>query len=224
MSELRQPATAETYAPGALAILAAAERLIGQHGIDGVSVRQITLAAGMANNSAVAYHFGDRDGLLKAVSRWRLPVIASERQRLLDQAEAAGEADHPECIVQAITRPVLVVRDTDGSHPHAAFVSQMLRSRLGREIRSAIFGGSGVVGALVSRLHRLAPQIPLPLFEFRLRLGSLAFYDAVVERDRMAPDDPARLPGDDASLLAELDAMLLAVILRPAASSPATGG
>src|SRR3546814_15526685 len=34
-------------------LLDTAERLFGEHGVDAISVRQITLAAGQANNSAV---------------------------------------------------------------------------------------------------------------------------------------------------------------------------
>lgn len=59
----------EEWSAGAVAILDAAERLMGRYGIEGVSLRQITIAAKMGNNSAIAYHFGDRYGLLLAVSR-----------------------------------------------------------------------------------------------------------------------------------------------------------
>jgi AcrR family transcriptional regulator len=212
VSPLPVPADPDTYSPGALAILEAAERLIGRHGIEGTSMRQITLAAKMANNSAIAYHFGDRDGLLRAISRWRAGLIEQERSRLFNQAEAVGEGHNPVRIVQIITRPLLAVRADDGSHPHAAFVSQMLRSRLGREIRHSVYGQT--VSEMVNRLHRHAPALSRLLFEFRLRTGSLAFYDAIVERDQMAADDPARLATDDEGFLAELDAMLLAIILR----------
>lgn len=204
----------EALAPGAVAILTAAEGLMGRHGIEGVSMRQITMAAKMANNSAIAYHFGDRDGLLRAISRWRAPVIAAERQHLLDQAVAAGKADCPRRIAQIITRPLLTIRNADGSHPHAAFVCQMLRSPLGREIRHAINGQAGVVGSLVSKLHSHVPAVPRDLFEFRLRTASLTFYGAVVERDQMAELDPARLKVEDETFLAELDDMLLAIALR----------
>lgn len=205
------------YSPGALAILSAAERLIGQCGIEGVSMRQITLAAKMANNSAVAYHFGDREGLLRAISLWREGEIASERLRVLDQAKAAGDANSPECMLQTIVRPLLVIRAEDGSHPHAAFVAQMLRSRQGREIRNLGYGQGDIVGKMIRGLCLHTPSVPRAVVEFRLRIGSLAFYDAVVERDQMVVDDPAYLTADDDSFLAELDAMLLAIVLRPKA-------
>lgn len=213
---LPEPGDQGAYTAGAVAIMTAAERLMGRHGIEGVSMRQVTLAAKMANNSAIAYHFGDRDGLLHAISRWRAGAISLERERLFGLAVESGEVNCPRRMVQIVTRPVLTIRDADGSHPHAAFVSQMLRSRLGREIRKTVLGQSGIVGDLMRALHAHAPGVPQALFDFRMRTGSLAFYEAVVERDAMAADDPAWLTSDDEGFLEELDDMLLAIVLRPA--------
>lgn len=177
-------------------------------------MRQITLAAKMGNNSAIAYHFGDRDGLLTAITRWRGVNVARERQRLADIALAEGKIDCPQRIVQILTRPVLMIRAGDGSHPHAAFVSQMLRTRLGREIRMHQHVQHGIGMDIISYLHDHVPDVPRDLFDFRLRTASLAFYDSVVERDQMGMDDPARLQMDEAKFLEELDAMVLAIALR----------
>lgn len=49
------------------ALMDAAEELYGRDGIDQVSNRRIAERAGNANHSAVAYHFGDRDGLVTAM-------------------------------------------------------------------------------------------------------------------------------------------------------------
>lgn len=211
------PTATETFSPGALAILRAAERLMGQHGIEGVSMRQVTLAAKMANNSAIAYHFGDRDGLLRAISEWRAVPIAAERERLYQAALDEGALDCPRRILGIIARPVLSVRDADGTHPHAAFVSQMLRSRLGREIRQTLFRPHGVMIELLERLRTLGPDVPPAVFDFRLRTGSLAYYDAVGERDRMSRDDPAWLTNDDDVFFNELEEMVLAIVFRPTA-------
>ena len=49
------------------ALMDAAEELFAQHGIDAVSNRRITEHAGTANHSAIKYHFGGRDELLRAL-------------------------------------------------------------------------------------------------------------------------------------------------------------
>ncbi|MBB4614213.1 TetR/AcrR family transcriptional regulator [Novosphingobium taihuense] len=209
---------APNWSSGAVSIMQTAELLMGRHGIEGVSMRQITRAAKMANNSAIAYHFGDRDGLLRAISNWRDGTVSEERSRMFAQMQQSGDVDCPLHVLQAITRPVLAIRNEDGTHPHAAFVSEMLRSRIGREIRQTVFGSSSIIAELIRRLKSFAPEVSQSMFEFRMRTGSLAFYDAVVERDQMAKDDPARLSINDEAFLAELDSMTLAIILRPALS------
>ena len=50
-------------------ILDAAEWLFAEHGISSVSNRQIGAAAGQGNTSAVGYHFGSRDELIRALIR-----------------------------------------------------------------------------------------------------------------------------------------------------------
>ena len=48
------------------AIIEAAERLFAKHGIDGVSMRQISQEAGSGNHFSVQYHFGDKKALAEA--------------------------------------------------------------------------------------------------------------------------------------------------------------
>ena len=48
-------------------LIAAAETLFAERGIEGVSLREINAAAGQRNASSIQYHFGNRDGLLAAV-------------------------------------------------------------------------------------------------------------------------------------------------------------
>jgi AcrR family transcriptional regulator len=50
-------------------ILDAAEWLFAEHGISSVSNRQISAAAGQGNTSAVGYHFGAKDELIRALIR-----------------------------------------------------------------------------------------------------------------------------------------------------------
>src|SRR5271170_8236314 len=64
-------------------LLITAERLYGQHGLDGVSLRQIGIAASHGNNYAVQHYFGSKLGLIQAVSEMRLPALEAERRRLL---------------------------------------------------------------------------------------------------------------------------------------------
>lgn len=74
-------------------LLAAAELLYAERGIDGASLREINAAAGARNASAVQYHFGDRAGLLRAILLKHRPAVEARRHGLLDAADARGDAD-----------------------------------------------------------------------------------------------------------------------------------
>jgi len=66
----------------ALQLLLTAERLFAEHGFAGVSLRQIATEAGSANNSAVVYHFGSKEGLVGAIFAYRLPQLMQRRELL----------------------------------------------------------------------------------------------------------------------------------------------
>jgi len=67
-----------------------AERLFAAHGLDGVSLRQITRDAGQRNSTALQYHFGSRDGLVRAVLDHHLAHVVLRGTALLDRYETGG--------------------------------------------------------------------------------------------------------------------------------------
>jgi AcrR family transcriptional regulator len=70
-------------------LLDTAERLFAERGIDGVSLREITEAAGQRNASVVQYHFGSRAGLLAAIVERHMSVVDAERMARLDAATSS---------------------------------------------------------------------------------------------------------------------------------------
>jgi AcrR family transcriptional regulator len=83
-------------------ILLAAERLIADHGVDGVSMRQIGAAVGSGNNSAVLYHFGSKDKLVQAIFEYRLPRLRERRAQLVAEREPADVRGWLECQICAV--------------------------------------------------------------------------------------------------------------------------
>ena len=78
-----------TTEPGTRGVLVAtAEQLFAERGLEGVSLREINAAAGQRNSSALQYHFGDRGGLIRAVLAKHQPEVESRRHALLDEYEA----------------------------------------------------------------------------------------------------------------------------------------
>ena len=88
-------------------LVAAAERLFAEGGEEATSLRAVTRAA-ISNAAAVHYHFGGRDGLLRAVLDRHLAGRQQRRLRLLDKAvDQYGGQVPVEAVVTAVVRPDL---------------------------------------------------------------------------------------------------------------------
>jgi AcrR family transcriptional regulator len=70
-------------------VLDVAERLFAENGLKETSVRDITAAADV-HLAAVNYHFGSKEGLIRAVIARRAEPLNRERIRLLEAYEAQG--------------------------------------------------------------------------------------------------------------------------------------
>jgi len=86
-------------------ILDVAEQLFGERGVANVSLREIRIAAGARNTTAVQFHFGDRDGLLEALAQRHVPRIGA-RQDELWHAVVQDRAEHrARRLVEVLVRP-----------------------------------------------------------------------------------------------------------------------
>ena len=65
-----------------------AERLFAEHGVDAVSLRQIMKVAGV-NISLINYHFGTKEGLLRAIFAKRIEPLNQKRLAMLEEAESS---------------------------------------------------------------------------------------------------------------------------------------
>src|SRR5690554_5334730 len=118
-----------TWKKPALRLMAEAERLIGEHGYDNVSLVQIARVAGQANKYAVQYHFGDKESLVRAIFDDRLARIGARRRALLDQLRASGKPGIHE-LLTAFIYPVYQEVDERGLHSYARFAERMLDTPL----------------------------------------------------------------------------------------------
>lgn len=91
------------------ALLDAAEELFARNGIDAVSNRRIVEHAGAANHSAIAYHFGGRDGLLRALVERHHDEMSRRRIELMAQL---GESPNIHELVAARLRPLIELLDS----------------------------------------------------------------------------------------------------------------
>ena len=105
-------------------LLDAAERLMAEHGADGVSMREISVAAGQGNNNAATYHFGSREGIIEAVLDRRMVPIDHRRGEMI---AALGPAPVLEDLVRTIVVPL-----AEASRRHRHYIGFFAQLRVSR--------------------------------------------------------------------------------------------
>ncbi len=155
------------------------ERLFARHGLDGVSLRQIGAEAGNANNSAVQYHFGSKDQLVRAIYEYRLPRLHARRALLIEEAPADDLRGWIECQARAI----LEQSELEDSH-YAGFLAVVHhygRSDVFEPIPEPYAGNSR---AYFNRLRSLLTQLPESLRSPRVSRAMSLIVHTAADRER----------------------------------------
>jgi AcrR family transcriptional regulator len=116
-------ATAE---PTQVRLLDAAERLIGERGVDGVSLRAINAEAG-SNVAAAHYHFGSKELLVRAVLDRRMTVLAEERLTQLSAIEHEA-APAPRDVAAVFVGPLFDFAATGNGRGYVRFLDALYRA------------------------------------------------------------------------------------------------
>ena len=164
----------------ALRLVVTAERLFALHGIDGVSLRQVAAEAGSANNSAVHYHFGTKDGLIQAIFGHRLPQLTRERQML------AGRCD-PDDIrarFEAHYLPVFAMAEAPDNR-YVSFVEQLQRREAsGRFFDKLPHDWRRSNDDFQAEMGRLLGDVDEPLRTMRIHDAQAICLHAAADRER----------------------------------------
>ena len=134
------------------AILDAAEELMAEHGIAGISLRAILLRAG-ANSAALHYHFGSREKGVAAILARRGRHQTIRRIEMLTELEAKNEPPSVLDIIEVIVDPMVELLYEDGEQGRQ-FIRFLARLQADR-----------------SSVHRKEEDQHFP--DFRERLGRL---------------------------------------------------
>lgn len=178
-------------------LMKAAEVHIAQAGLS-VSLRDIALGAGIRNNSAVNYHFGDREGLIEAIVVTR--AEHTERARV-EALEGLPEDASLRDLVSLLVVPFLTVPYLEGATHYARFLDQ---------VRSHSVYSRAVEDPErfpVSReiMRRIRDHLPADGRRRRLYALSTALFALAADRERaMAEKRPAYEPDEVTDMLVGL--------------------
>jgi AcrR family transcriptional regulator len=141
-------------------LMAAAERLFAERGLDGVSLRQINQAAGCRNVAAIHYHFGSKVALITALIERRMAGINTRRLAMLSELEQSGRAGDLRAVVEAMVWPLAEqLNDTSGGNHYIQLLAQVYgdpRIPIAETFR-------GRYGQSVRRIEELFRQLLTPL-------------------------------------------------------------
>ena len=135
-------------------IVATAERLFAERGIEAVSLRDITNSCG-ANSAAIHYHFGSKERLLRAILEHRAAELAKRRDAHLTVIEQSRRPTLRQ-VVEALVVPTadLVHDDAHGGRYYVGFLAAML------ERDDSAVDAEAVTAELVLQLERSLRRMP----------------------------------------------------------------
>lgn len=207
-----------------VALLDAAEVLFAEHGIRGASLRAITRAAD-ANLAAVSYHFGSKEGLVRAVFERRIGPIQEQRMAGLAACLKASDPPDLNCLLRAFLEPVVCFLDgasSGGSRPQefARLLGRSLHDPAGdtRHVIKQLFRPAveGYTAALARALPDLSPAEVF--WRFHFTVGAMAHSVSLADVARQFSGGVCD-PSDADSLLRYMVTFLEAAWRAPAAPS-----
>ncbi len=207
-------------------ILDTAERIFAEEGFDACSIRTLTAEAGV-NLASVHYHFGSKEGLVKAVWERRVAPVNRERIARLDAAEAAAAEGPlpPESVLEALIRPFLrMVQD-----PEHGDSTRRLLGRVFAEpsLRPIVFE----VYAEFSRrfgeaFKRALPGLPAEdlCWKIQFALGAIDSINDLERLSHISSTLGCGLCRDEDEVVERLIAFVVAGMKAPAPAPAASGG
>ena len=196
-------------------LLDAAARLFAERGVDNVSIAEIVRSAGQRNTSAVHYHFGSRDEMLRAVLARHVPELAQRRTVLLQQARA-NAAGGARPAAEAIVRPV--TEFAQGGWRERAYL------QIGSELAGAVERSTPEIRALLMQtagheawelLRQRCPKVPADLWQTRRDICIVFIGRAAADRARQLDRKRTRRVLSDDRFVDNLVDMLLGAMKAP---------
>ncbi|MDB5869507.1 MAG: TetR/AcrR family transcriptional regulator [Polaromonas sp.] len=206
----------DQYPNGACQLMLAAERLFGQHGLEGVTISELLKAAGQANKSAVQHYFGSKEGLLEAARDMRVPQLEQARTRWVEQLPAPG-ADQVSSYLAALFLPVLEIMDDRELQSFSQLNQRLLHAGASDQSIMRLAAASPMTQRIISGLYACCPGMTEALFKARLRLAVGVLLGGVAEWRRLSESSDGMPYPSEAVFWTDMLVAASGVLCAPAA-------
>lgn len=196
-------------------LLRAGERLFAGQGVDGTRIRDIVELARQANDSAVSYHFGSRQGLLEAILAKHIDLMDGPRDAAMRTLQANDRTPDLRAIVRAIVVPTADRLLTADGRDFLRIIVQLAESAgvRGRTAPTPI-RGTAVARQLELLGDCLRADLPEPIARERVATVVAVLTATLAERARrIDARRPVELDHD--TFVANLVAMLVGALRAP---------
>jgi AcrR family transcriptional regulator len=153
-------------------------------GIRGASLLEINKRAGQRNNSALHYHFGGRDGLLRACVEPHLVALREMRLRLLKETTAGTEPDLRSLAAVYIEPFANLVEQGWRERAYLRISAELVADPGGSTEETlsllGLAGGAQVIEAIIER----CPPMPRAIRAERLSLATSFAHRSAADRAR----------------------------------------
>jgi len=111
------------------ALIRAGEHLFARNGVHQTRVRELNELAGQRNASALHYHFGSREGLLRAIYERHSSVVDADRAERLARWDGSGSPSLHD-LVEIILGPLADHLELPAGRDYLRIVPQLLTSEV----------------------------------------------------------------------------------------------
>ena len=196
-------------------LLRSAEHVFARSGID-APIREIHVHAGQRNASAVQYHFGSKQELVREIIA-RHALTDAERAEI--QADLRSRRDDPRSLVDAIVRRMVGSLHDERDRDFVRIAFQLLvRSPVRRDVTEGVDRPDLIsFDAELDMLRSAVPHLPERVLTERAVAGVTFVTQQVAERARVIDDEPGDPILDEQDFVANLVDMTAGLLTAPAA-------
>ena len=197
-------------------LMLAGERLIGEMGIEGVSLRQVNSAAGQKNKSAAHYHFGTKLGLVEAIYDFRMERVNQRREQFLDESSATDVHS----LLAAWVYPMVeeMAQSDNGTH-YIRFLAKV-STHSDNDVRRLMDSrhASGLK-RIAQGLRAQLGDLPSAIFSMRFGLAITQLIHALAEHERLIEVSAETEAIDSTLYVSNLVDVLVAGLQAPISST-----
>jgi AcrR family transcriptional regulator len=212
---------------GKQALLDAAAVLMDERGVDNVTIQDISQASGHRNRSAVQYHFGSRDAVIRAVISRTMEPLDAERNLLLDHLETTGIPITARAVLDVVVLPLTRQLRTQEGRRYIRLCAQLINHpKFMTDARDAITVNTSAARCAAYLLPSL-DHLPAPIAAERTSQVVGYIIRACSDQSRlMDGDSPARPLLSIEDFTVNLVDTILAILQAPTsvAYGPAAAG